>query len=102
MTDDGFPYGRQARRTRVTASGSGLRLRLACTRGRCQARARPIDGDACAVGATECSRGRVPVIRYDGGVAGVLHGHCDDMPPAEFEAAFYAAQQTDPARVGSQ
>jgi putative transposase len=24
-----------------------------------------------------------------------LHGHCDDVPPAEFEAAFYAAQQTD-------
>ena len=31
-----------------------------------------------------------------------LHGHCDDVPPAEFEAAFYAAQQTDPARVGNQ
>ena len=29
-----------------------------------------------------------------------LHSHCDDIPPAEFEAAFYAAQQTDPARVG--
>ena len=25
-----------------------------------------------------------------------LHGHCDDTPPAEFETAFYAAQQTDP------
>jgi hypothetical protein len=23
-----------------------------------------------------------------------LHGHCRDVPPAEFEAAFYAAQQT--------
>ena len=31
-----------------------------------------------------------------------LHGHCDDVPPAEFEAAFYADQQTDPARVGIQ
>ena len=29
-----------------------------------------------------------------------LHGHCDDVPPAEFEAAFYAAQQTDPEGVG--
>ena len=29
-----------------------------------------------------------------------LHGHCDDVPPAEFEAAFYAAQQTDPTGVG--
>ena len=31
-----------------------------------------------------------------------LHGHCDDVPPAEFEAAFYAAQQADPAGVGIQ
>ena len=31
-----------------------------------------------------------------------LHGHCDDVPPAEFEAAFYAAQQPDPTRVGIQ
>jgi putative transposase len=31
-----------------------------------------------------------------------LHSHCDDIPPAEFEAAFYAAQQADPARVGNQ
>jgi len=31
-----------------------------------------------------------------------LHGHCRDVPPAEFEAAFYAAQQTDPAGVGIQ
>ena len=31
-----------------------------------------------------------------------LHSHCDDVPPAESEAAFYAAQQTDPARVGNQ
>jgi putative transposase len=31
-----------------------------------------------------------------------LHGHCDDVPPAEFEAAFYAAQQADPAGVGYQ
>jgi putative transposase len=31
-----------------------------------------------------------------------LHGHCDDMPPAQFEAAFYAAQQTDAAGVGNQ
>ena len=31
-----------------------------------------------------------------------LHGHCDDVPPAEFEAAFYAAQQADPEGVGIQ
>lgn len=31
-----------------------------------------------------------------------LHGHCDHVPPAEFEAAFYAAQQTDPTGVGIQ
>lgn len=31
-----------------------------------------------------------------------LHGHCHDVPPAEFEAAFYADQQTDPHRVGIQ
>ena len=31
-----------------------------------------------------------------------LHGHCDDVPPAEFEEAFYAAQRTDPAGVGIQ
>jgi putative transposase len=29
-----------------------------------------------------------------------LHSHCGDIPPAELEAAFYAAQQTDPTRVG--
>lgn len=31
-----------------------------------------------------------------------LHGHCADTPPAEFEAAFYAAQQADPTGVGIQ
>ena len=31
-----------------------------------------------------------------------LHGYCDDVPPAEFEAAFYAAQQADPERAGIQ
>ncbi len=31
-----------------------------------------------------------------------LHGYLDDVPPTEFEAAFYAAQQADPARVGNQ
>ncbi len=31
-----------------------------------------------------------------------LHGHCDDVPPAEFEAAFYAAQQPSPTGVGNQ
>lgn len=31
-----------------------------------------------------------------------LHGHCGDVPPAEFEAAFYAAQQTDQTLVGNQ
>ena len=31
-----------------------------------------------------------------------LHSHCDDVPPAEFEAAFYAAQQTDQPLVGNQ
>jgi putative transposase len=30
-----------------------------------------------------------------------LHGYLDDIPPAEFEAA-YAAQQTAPAGVGTQ
>jgi putative transposase len=29
-----------------------------------------------------------------------IHSHCGDIPPAEFETAFYAAQQTDPAGVG--
>lgn len=31
-----------------------------------------------------------------------LHGHCGDIPPAEFEAAFYAAAKTTPAGVGNQ
>lgn len=31
-----------------------------------------------------------------------LHSHCDDIPPAEFEAAFYADQQTAPTGVGIQ
>jgi putative transposase len=31
-----------------------------------------------------------------------LHGHCGDVPPAEFEAAFYAAHQPDPAGAGNQ
>jgi len=31
-----------------------------------------------------------------------LHNYCDDIPPAEFETAFYAAQQTDRATVGNQ
>ena len=31
-----------------------------------------------------------------------LHGHCGDIPPAEFEAAFYAAQQPAPTGVGNQ
>ena len=31
-----------------------------------------------------------------------LHSHCGHVPPAEFEAAFYAAQQADPAGVGNQ
>ena len=31
-----------------------------------------------------------------------LHGYCDNVPPAEFEAAFYAAPQTDPIGVGTQ
>jgi putative transposase len=31
-----------------------------------------------------------------------LHSHCGDTPPAEFEAAFYAAQQADPLGVGNQ
>lgn len=29
-----------------------------------------------------------------------LHSHCAHVPPAEFEAAFYAAQQADPEGVG--
>jgi len=31
-----------------------------------------------------------------------LHGHCGDVPPAEFEAAFYAAQQAALIGVGNQ
>jgi transposase InsO family protein len=31
-----------------------------------------------------------------------LHGYLNDVPPAEFEAALYASQRTDPARVGIQ
>ena len=31
-----------------------------------------------------------------------LHGYLDDVPPAEFQAAFYAAQQTDQPMVGIQ
>jgi putative transposase len=31
-----------------------------------------------------------------------LHSHCRDIPPADYEAAFYAAQQADPDRVGIQ
>jgi putative transposase len=31
-----------------------------------------------------------------------LHSHCGDVPPTQFESAFYAAQQTDPAGVGTQ
>jgi putative transposase len=31
-----------------------------------------------------------------------LHSHCGDVPPAEFEAAFYAAQQTNHPVVGIQ
>ena len=31
-----------------------------------------------------------------------LHSHCAHVPPAEHEAAFYAAQEADPAGVGIQ
>lgn len=31
-----------------------------------------------------------------------LHGHCGDVPPVEFEAAHYAAQQAAPTGVGNQ
>jgi putative transposase len=31
-----------------------------------------------------------------------LHSHCGDVPPTEFEAAFYAALRADPDRVGIQ
>ena len=31
-----------------------------------------------------------------------LHSYCGDIPPAEFEAAFYAAQQADQSLVGIQ
>jgi putative transposase len=31
-----------------------------------------------------------------------LHSHCHDVPPAEFEAAFYADQQATPTGVGNQ
>ena len=33
---------------------------------------------------------------------GRLHGYLGDVPPTEFEAAFYAAQQPDPNKVGIQ
>ena len=31
-----------------------------------------------------------------------LHSHCSDVPPSEFEQAFYAAQQASPGGVGNQ
>jgi putative transposase len=31
-----------------------------------------------------------------------LHSHCQDVPPAEFEAAYYAAKRTTPTGVGNQ
>jgi putative transposase len=31
-----------------------------------------------------------------------LHSHCGDLPPAEFEAAHYAAQQATPTGIGTQ
>jgi putative transposase len=31
-----------------------------------------------------------------------LHGYCNDVPPAELEAAFYAARETDRSSVGIQ
>jgi len=31
-----------------------------------------------------------------------LHGHCNHIPPAEYETAFYADQQATPTRVGNQ
>ena len=31
-----------------------------------------------------------------------LHGHCQHIPPAEFESAFYADQQASPTRAGIQ
>lgn len=31
-----------------------------------------------------------------------LHGYLGDIPPTEYEAAHYAAQQTTPTRVGNQ
>ena len=31
-----------------------------------------------------------------------LHSHCGDVPPAEYEAAFYAAPQADPTGIGNQ
>ncbi len=31
-----------------------------------------------------------------------LHSHCNDVPPTEFETAFYAAQSAAPAAVGNQ
>lgn len=31
-----------------------------------------------------------------------LHGYVSDVPPAEFEATFYAEQRTDQERVGIQ
>ena len=31
-----------------------------------------------------------------------LHGHCNDVPPAGFEAAFYAAHKTGPTGLETQ
>jgi putative transposase len=30
-----------------------------------------------------------------------LHSHCDDVPPAEFETAYYDQQKTSPIGVGN-
>jgi len=34
--------------------------------------------------------------------SGRLHGYLGDLPPAEYEAAYYAAQQSDPEDIGIQ
>ena len=34
--------------------------------------------------------------------SGRLHGYLGDLPPAEYEAAYYDAQQTDPEDIGIQ
>ena len=59
-------------------------------------------GPDAPAGTTSTNSSSPPSPGCTGSTSDRLHGHCDDVPPAEFEAAFYAAQQADPAGVGNQ